>query len=47
MSNIYLTWFLILTYLGTPQLASADVSGLVPCKESPIFERRINSSLQN
>ena len=46
MSNIYLTWFLILTYLGTPQLASADVSGLVPCKESPVFERRINSSLQ-
>jgi len=46
MSNIYLTWFLVLTYLGTPQLASADVSGLVPCKESPVFERRINGSIQ-
>jgi photosystem I subunit 3 len=46
MSNIHLTWFLILSFFGTPQIASADVSGLVLCKESPVFERRINISLQ-
>jgi photosystem I subunit 3 len=46
MSNIHLTWFLILSFFGTPQIASADVSGLVLCKESPVFERRINVSLQ-
>jgi photosystem I subunit 3 len=46
MSNIHLTWFLILNFFGTPQIASADVSGLVLCKESPVFERRINVSLQ-
>jgi photosystem I subunit 3 len=46
MSNIHLTWFLISSFFGTPQIASADVSGLVLCKESPVFERRINVSLQ-
>ena len=46
MSNIYLTWFLLLTFFAPPKIALADVSGLVLCKESPIFERRINISLQ-
>jgi hypothetical protein len=43
-------WFLsvltFLTLLGMPQMASADVSGLVPCKDSAVFKRRLDGSVK-
>ena len=43
-------WFLFVvaftTFLGTPNLASADVSGLVPCKDSAVFKRRLDGSVK-
>jgi len=43
-------WFLIfvtfVTFIITPSLASADVSGLVPCKDSAVFKRRLDGSVK-
>ena len=43
-------WFLFFltfaVFTGTPQLASADVSGLVPCKDSAGFKKRLDGSVQ-
>ena len=33
-------------FSGTPNLASADVSGLVPCKDSAVFKRRLEGSVK-
>ena len=42
-------WFLFFLtagmFLGTPQLAQADVSGLVPCKDSAVFKKRLDGSV--
>jgi photosystem I subunit III len=37
--------FLPLIFLY-PNTVNADVSGLIPCKESPIFEKRLNASIK-
>ena len=43
-------WFLFFltftTLVGSPQLAAADVSGLVPCKDSPVFKKRLDGSVK-
>jgi len=43
-------WFSILLafscFLTTPKTAFADVSGLTPCKDSAVFERRLNGSVK-
>ena len=43
-------WFLFfltfITFLGTPNIASADVSGLTPCKDSAVFKRRLDGSVK-
>jgi len=43
-------WFLFFltftAFAGTPQLATADVSGLVPCKDSPVFKKRLDGSVK-
>jgi photosystem I subunit III len=43
-------WFVLflsfLVFAGTPNLAAADVSGLVPCKDSPVFKRRLDGSVK-
>ena len=43
-------WFLIFSYafnfFSTLQIASADVSGLVPCKDSAVFKRRLDGSVK-
>lgn len=43
-------WFLIFTaftiFVGTPHLVHADVSGLVPCKDSAVFKRRLDGSVK-
>ena len=38
---------LIFTFLAsTPTAASADVAGLVPCKDSAVFQRRLEGSVK-
>ncbi len=43
-------WLLVfltsLLFAGTPNLATADVSGLVPCKDSAVFKRRLDGSVK-
>ena len=43
-------WFLIfltsIAFVGTPNLARADVSGLTPCKDSAVFKRRLDGSVK-
>ena len=41
--TLFLTFSLFLT---TPNIAQADVSGLVPCKDSPVFKRRLDQSVK-
>jgi photosystem I subunit 3 len=42
----FLIFLTTLMFVGTPQLASADVSGLVPCKDSAVFKKRLDGSVQ-
>ena len=43
-------WFLysliFTTLAGTPNIANADVSGLVPCKDSAVFKKRLDGSVK-
>jgi photosystem I subunit 3 len=43
-------WFLFFltftTFAATPNLAHADVAGLVPCKDSAVFKKRLDGSVQ-
>ena len=43
-------WFLVLLapilISATPLVASADVSGLTPCKDSAVFKRRLDGSVK-
>jgi photosystem I subunit 3 len=43
-------WFIyfltFLTFVNTPSVASADVSGLTPCKDSAVFKRRLDTSVK-
>ena len=43
-------WFILLIapllITVTPTLASADVSNLTPCKDSPVFQRRLDQSVK-
>ena len=43
-------WFLVLfaplLILATPIAASADVAGLTPCKDSSVFKKRLDQSVQ-
>ena len=45
MKNWLLSFLTFTIFLGTPQLASADVSGLVPCKDSAGFKKRLDGSV--
>ena len=46
MKRWFLSFITIAIFLGTPQFVSADVSGLVPCKDSAVFKRRLDGSLK-
>jgi len=37
MKRLFLFFLTFLTFVGTPNLASADVSGLTPCKDSAVL----------
>jgi hypothetical protein len=41
--SIFLTLSLL---FSNPIIASADVSGLVPCKDSPVFKKRLDGSVK-
>lgn len=42
----FLQSFLILyVFVSQPLLASADVSGLVPCKDSAVYKKRLDGSV--
>lgn len=43
----FFQFFLVLgVFASYPLVASADVSGLVPCKDSAVFKKRLNGSVQ-
>ena len=43
----WVLFFLTFTlFSATPELASAEVSGLVPCKDSAVFKRRLDGSVK-
>ena len=44
MKRWFLSFLTVLIFASTPNMASADVSGLVPCKDSPVFKRRLDGS---
>ena len=46
MKRGFLIFLTTLMFVGTPQLASADVSGLVPCKDSAVFKKRLDGSVE-
>jgi photosystem I subunit 3 len=45
--KVIFSLFLTLSLLfSNPIIASADVSGLVPCKDSPVFKKRLDGSVK-
>ena len=46
MKRWVLSFLTVVVFLGTPQKVYADVSGLVPCKDSAGFKKRLDGSLQ-
>merc|ERR1740138_930984 len=46
MKRLFLLFLTFATFMGTPQMASADVSGLVPCKDSAGFKKRLDGSVK-
>ena len=46
MKRLFLFFLTFLTFVSTPNLASADVSGLTPCKDSAVFKRRLDGSVK-
>ena len=46
MKRWFIYFLTFVTFLGTPQLVSADVSGLVPCKDSAVFKKRLDGSVK-
>ena len=46
MKRLFLSVLAFSLFFITPYAASADVSGLVPCKDSAVFKRRLDGSLK-
>ena len=46
MKRWFLTFLTLSLFVTTPFAASADVSGLVPCKDSAVFKRRLDQSVK-
>jgi photosystem I subunit 3 len=46
MKRWFLSFLTFAIFVGTTQIASADVSGLIPCKESAIFKKRLEGSVK-
>jgi photosystem I subunit 3 len=46
MKRLFLTFLILNSLFLTPLVASADVSGLVPCKDSAVFKKRGEASVK-
>ena len=46
MKRLFLSFLTLAVVLGTPSSAVADVSGLVPCKDSAVFKKRLDGSVK-
>jgi photosystem I subunit 3 len=46
MKRWFIYFLTFLTFANTPSVASADVSGLTPCKDSAVFKRRLDTSVK-
>ena len=46
MKRFLFTCLIPILLLGNPLVASADVAGLTPCKDSSVFKRRLDQSVQ-
>jgi photosystem I subunit 3 len=46
MKRWFIYFLTFLTFAITPNLASADVSGLTPCKDSAVFKKRLDGSVK-
>lgn len=46
MKRFFAILIAVLTSVGVPSLAFADVSGLVPCKDSAVFKKRLDGSVK-
>ena len=46
MKRWFLSFLTLTIFVVTPDLAKADVSGLVPCKDSAVFKRRLDGSVK-
>lgn len=46
MRKFFLFFLPISFFITTPTIASADVSGLVPCKDSAVFKKRLDGSVK-
>ena len=46
MKRLFLFFLTLAVVLGTPSSAVADVSGLVPCKDSAVFKKRLDGSVK-
>ena len=45
MERLFLSLFTLSFVFGTPSSAFADISGLIPCRDSSTFQRRLDSSV--
>jgi photosystem I subunit 3 len=46
MKRWFLTFLTFTLFAATPNLAAADVSGLVSCKDNTVFKKRLDSSVK-
>ena len=46
MKHFYSLFLIVGLFFTNPTVASADVSGLVPCKDSPVFKKRLDGSVK-
>jgi photosystem I subunit 3 len=46
MKRLFSTFLALLTFVSLPNLASADVAGLTPCKDSAVFKKRLDGSVK-
>ena len=46
MKRWFLSFLTLSLFITTPNVASADVSGLVPCKDSAVFKKRLDGSVK-
>ena len=45
MERLFLSLFTLTIVFGTPLSVFADISGLIPCRDSSTFQRRLDSSV--